>query len=83
MKLHDYARLAPKQQADFRKEWVAASKKPPNGQISVVEAKLRAFEARYEMSTETMRIKFRLGELKDTAEISQWLILSKVSRGAR
>jgi hypothetical protein len=33
------------------------------------------------MSTETMRAKFKTGELKDTADISQWLILSKISRG--
>lgn len=81
MKLHDYARMKPAKQDEFRKEWVSASKKPPNGQLTAVEAKLRAFEHRYEMSTETMRAKFRAGELKDTADISQWLILSRVSRG--
>jgi hypothetical protein len=81
MKLQAYARLTPAKQAEFRKEWVSVSKKPPNGQLTAVEAKLRAFEHRYEMSTETMRAKFKTGELKDTADISQWLILSKISRG--
>lgn len=81
MKLHDYPRLTPAMQAEFRKEWVAVSKKPPNGQLTAIEAKLRVFEHRYEMSTSEMRSRFKAGELKDTAEISQWLILSKVSRG--
>lgn len=82
MKLNEYARLTPEKQADFRKEWVAVSKKPPNGQLSAVEAKLRAFEHRYEMSTTEMRAKFKAGELMDTADISQWLILAKVRGGA-
>ena len=43
--------------------------------FSVLNARIRKMEMRYEMPSTKMRELFRKGELKETAEIAHWLFL--------
>jgi hypothetical protein len=54
---------------------VQRAKGKPNGQLKSLDAEIRGFEIRYEMSSDEMRAAFSRGEIRDTAEISRWLIL--------
>jgi hypothetical protein len=44
----------------------------------VLNARIKQFEMRYEMSSDTMRTKVSAGEMKETAEIASWLFWLKV-----
>jgi len=46
--------------------------KPPND--TTIAAEIRALEQRYEMTSETMRMRVRRGEI-DTADTARWLVL--------
>jgi hypothetical protein len=58
---------------------VRDAKAPRNGQASGIDARIRAFEIQYEMTSDEAREKFRRGELKDTADVAQWML--HLSRG--
>jgi molybdenum-dependent DNA-binding transcriptional regulator ModE len=45
---------------------------------AVLQAKIRALECRYEMTSSEMLKKFRAREIRETAEISKWLFLISV-----
>jgi hypothetical protein len=53
---------------------------PPNG--ARLEAEIRALEVRYEMTSAAMLKSWRAGELRDTADMSAWLVLLS-ARGDR
>lgn len=40
-----------------------------------LEARIRAFERRYEMTSEHLLARLRSGEQRETAEICEWLVL--------
>lgn len=68
--------------ADEREETIdellSASAEPT---LRDLEARLRRYEMRYEMSTETMLDRWRRGELDETAEIARWLFLASARNG--
>lgn len=47
----------------------------PNGAIVEMRKRVASFERRYEMTSDEMRKSFARGELKDTADTSEWLML--------
>lgn len=57
-----------------------ASTGKPNGSLSALDRQIRAFETRYEMSSDEMLSRFKRGEQADTAEISRWMMLLSVRR---
>lgn len=46
-----------------------------------LEARLRRYELRYEMSTESMLKKWARDEIDETAEIARWLTLASARNG--
>lgn len=44
-----------------------------NGERAVLNARIRVFEERYEMTSSEMRQALRDGRLRETAEIARWL----------
>jgi hypothetical protein len=50
----------------------------PNGEARELDQRLNEYETRYEMSSKTMREKYRSGHLRETADICRWLILLNV-----
>jgi hypothetical protein len=55
----------------------------PNGPVSALDAQVREFEARYEMSSDEMLARFCRGEQKDTADIARWMVLLSARRRVR
>ncbi|MBI3071424.1 MAG: hypothetical protein HYY84_04770 [Deltaproteobacteria bacterium] len=47
----------------------------PNGQLAELDARIREFEARYEMTSAKMRAAFKKGAIADTSDIAKWLLL--------
>ena len=52
-----------------------------NGSDPLLNARIRQFEMRYEMSSDTMRERLRTGEIRETAEIAKWLFLLSLREG--
>jgi hypothetical protein len=85
VRLSDLANM-PKADSDrVLEELVRAAKSQRNGQSAMLDARIRAFEIRNEMSSDTMRKRLRDGALQETAEIARWLmaLAARENRGAR
>jgi hypothetical protein len=48
-----------------------------NQQKAALDYRIKRFERRYEISSKAMRQQFRLGRIRETAEICSWLMLLK------
>jgi len=77
MKLQTFGRMTPDQQREAVAGLAAVAKGAPNGQMGPINAKLAAFEARYEMTTARMIAAFKSGQIPDTADIAEWLVIAK------
>ena len=51
---------------------------PRNGQRAEIEARIRRFELRYEVSSAELLKELAAGKRKETAEIAEWLFWLKV-----
>jgi hypothetical protein len=55
--------------------------------LAVIEARLRAFEQRYELASSELAEALRRGAVRDTADVSDWLfwvgVWSRLAREAR
>lgn len=60
-------------------ELVEDARSPRNGQARDIDARLRAYEIQYGMTSEEMRAKFRAGKQEDTADIARWLMLLSIA----
>jgi hypothetical protein len=81
MKVKDVAALPPEEKRAAVASLVSASLGPPNGQLGGVNSLIAKYEVKHGMTTEQMVAKFKSGELDDSADVSAWLILSKIHRG--
>jgi deoxyribose-phosphate aldolase len=54
---------------------VDAARVKTNGGVSALNARVKKFELRYEMSSEELKRKCAEGKIKETAEIAKWLFL--------
>lgn len=59
-------------------ELTAGGHRTLNGEVEDLSGHLAEFEARYEMSSATMRRKYLDGTLPETADICSWLMLLDV-----
>jgi hypothetical protein len=83
MKLAELSKMTESQRNSALEDLVRAAQAPPNGQLSALEAEIRDFEIRYEMTSDEMRAGFRAGNVRDTADIAKWLMLVQVRDRAR
>ncbi len=60
----------------------AAMQQPVNGQMADLDARILELENRYEMSSATMTMKVRAGELRETRDIGTWLMLLRLREHA-
>jgi hypothetical protein len=74
IKLSELSSLTGKDQKRAMTELVNAARMK-NGGIALLDARLRKFELRYEMSSEELKKKCAEGKVKETAEIAKWLFL--------
>jgi len=67
--------LSPEQQQKKLLELTSRRNAPVNGQLERLEAEIREFEQRYELSSSELAEALRTGKLRETAEVGRWLIL--------
>ena len=53
---------------------------PENGQLALVDARVKVFEHRYELSSDELLERLRTGLQKETADVAQWLFWLQVQR---
>jgi len=70
--------LEPGEQASRLSRLAREARGAPNGGLEDVEARIRAFERRYEVDSESMREQVASGERVETWDICQWLLLLDV-----
>src|SRR3990172_2438968 len=75
IRLSDFARLSEGERAAAVAEIAAAARARPNGELALVEARVRAFERRYEMPSAVMREQ-RAGAEADANPLVQTLLYS-------
>lgn len=62
---------------------VAAARASANGQADKLDAEIREYERRYEVSSEHMMEQLAEGERKETAEIASWLMRLRIRERMR
>ena len=62
---------------------VAGARSSANGQTDKLEAEIREYERRYEVSSERMMQELAEGERKETAEIASWLMRLRIRERMR
>jgi hypothetical protein len=83
VRLSELSRMSDPERERTLDDLVRRAKGKPNGQLKMLDAEIRSFEIRYEMSSVEMRAKFGRGEVADTADIARWLILLRARDRAR
>jgi len=62
------------------REFARDALRAPNGEVKLVDAKIRQFECRYEMTSERMEALVAQGKYNETADIASWLIALDLKR---
>ena len=73
IKLADLGQMSKDDQAKVLTDLTDSAKQNRNGQTAVMDARIRRFEQRYEMTSAELLKRLEGGEVAETAEISQWL----------
>jgi hypothetical protein len=75
MRIVGLSKRSAEERARLSEELGKKATAPRNGQAVDIDARLRAFEVRYEMTSTEMRVRFSRGEVRDTADVARWLML--------
>lgn len=59
-------------------ELIKSTRRVPNGEMTDLDRKIRLYEAKYGMNSETMRAQVGDGTLGETPEICTWLMTIKL-----
>lgn len=82
VKLAELQRMDEGKRNETLDKLVSSATSAPNGQLSRLDAEIRSYETRYEMTSQEMRARFKTGRIDDTAEIATWLLLLQVRERA-
>lgn len=74
VKLSELANMPVEDSDRVLAELVRSAKTSRNGQRAVLDARIKEFEIRHEMSSKVMHRRLADGTLKETAEIARWLL---------
>ena len=80
VRISDLQAMKPGEQEQLLRSVVEQAMAPANGPLTGAHARIRAYEERYEMSTETLLEKLSREEIKETTEIANWLFWVTVVR---
>ncbi len=74
VKLAELANMSTNESDRVLANLVSSAKSPRNGQKAILEARIRGYELRYEMSSAKMREGLLTGSLRETADVAKWLL---------
>jgi hypothetical protein len=72
------AQMSPEDLTRFLNAAFAANRSDWATFLSIIDARLRVFEHRYELPSSELVTALQSGALRDTAEVSQWLFWTEV-----
>jgi len=75
IRMAELAALEPEARAERLREFVAATRQPPNGELAEAEAEIRTFEQRAGVDSDTMRREVSEGRRPETWDVCEWLLL--------
>jgi hypothetical protein len=78
IRLSEFRHLSEAEKVAALRDLAVSSQGGPTGGLALLEARIRAFEARYELTSEQMRSRVAEGVLPETAEIASWLIALEI-----
>lgn len=82
-RLSDLAQLSATERDAAVRDIARSAVARPNGEMEAVQARIRAFERQYEMSSATMEARLAAGALQETADVASWLIALDAQRRMR
>jgi len=75
MRITDIAKMTESERTEALASLVSKARSGSAAARVAVSARLRAYEIRYEMTSEEMLRQFRAGQIRETADIAKWLFL--------
>lgn len=82
LKFKDLAGMIPEERGAEYSTAARELRAPERSGLEALDARIREYELRYEISSEDLLEKLERGEMKETAEIARWLFLLEI-RSAR
>lgn len=73
VRLSDLSAMSGKDREGVFKRLNDEASQKPNGPLDAATARVKAFEQRYEFSSERLLERLAKGEQKETAEVNEWL----------
>ena len=85
VKLADLANMPASDSDRVLNDLVKSAKAKRNGQRAVLDARIREFEIRYEITSEVLHERLGNGSMPETADIARWLMLlaARENRGGQ
>lgn len=74
----DLRKMSEKEREQVLGMLVEEARSPANGRIAELDERIREFELRYEVSSETMLKELAEGKQRETADIASWLMLLRL-----
>lgn len=71
----DLQMMTPEERNTVLSRIAADAVAPTNGQLAVLNARIRTYETRYEMSSSQLLERLAANEIRETADIASWLFL--------
>lgn len=78
LRIGDLQAMTPRERDGVLSQLASEAVAPTNGQLVAVNARIRSYEARYEMSSAQLLARLHKDEIRETAEIASWLFLLNV-----
>lgn len=75
LKMSDLAAMTEHEVGTVLLELEREATAPRNGQLAMLNARIRELETRYEMPSDEMLRRLEGGQIKETADIARWLYL--------
>lgn len=83
IKFSEFKALTAPDRAAAVRELARDAMRVPNGEMKLVDARIRSFEQRYEITSARMETLLAEGKLQETADVASWLIALDVQRRLR
>ncbi len=78
IRLSEFRRLNEAEKNAALRELAICSQGGTNGDLTLVDARIRALEVRYELTSDQMRSRVAEGLLHESSEIASWLIALEI-----
>lgn len=75
VKIAELGTMEPDKRTRVLTSLVRATREAPNGEVRQLEERIERFEREFDMSSHAMRHSLAQGEIRETTEVCEWLML--------